>query len=598
MIDEHELRALVMNVRRGRLSRRAFTRLLATLGITGSAAAHLLGAAGHTNAQGPRAHAPSRRGGGGELRLIYWQAPVILNPHLALGVKDRDAARIFYEPLAAYDQAGGLVPVLASEIPSVEGGGVARDGLSVTWRLKRGVTWHDGRPFTADDVVFTWEYAADPASAAISGGLYREIARIEKLDSHSVKLVFSRPTPSWTLYFCGSAGEILPKHVFEPFRTRAREAPANLKPLGTGPYRIVDFKPGDILRAEINTAYHVSNRPFFDRLELKGGGDAVSAARAVLQTGQYDFASNPAVEDDILQRLEQGGKGRVDIAPGATVERILFNFSDPWADVDGERSSPKTTHPLLGDSAVREAMTLLVDRAAIVAEIYGRQGETTPNFLNAPARYRSPNTRWEFSVDKANQRLDAAGWRRGPDGVRARDGKRLRLVFQTTINAPRQKVQAIVKQACARAGVDIEVKAVVASVFFSADPGNNDTYNKFYADLQMESPPAGSPDPLRRMAAFHSRGIASKDNRWSGGNVTRWRNEEYDRLWDAAETELDLAKRTAMFIRMNDLLVQHPVLIPVLLRHVLSAAGAKLRGTNIGPWDSVLWQLPYWYRET
>jgi tetratricopeptide (TPR) repeat protein len=137
MIDEHELRALVMNVRRGRLSRRAFTRLLAMLGITGSAAAHLLGAAGHANAQGPRAHAPSRRGGGGELRLIYWQAPVILNPHLALGVKDRDAARIFYEPLAAYDQAGGLVPVLAAEIPSVEGGGVARDGLSVTWRLKR-----------------------------------------------------------------------------------------------------------------------------------------------------------------------------------------------------------------------------------------------------------------------------------------------------------------------------------------------------------------------------------------------------------------------------------------------------------------------------
>src|SRR5262249_1683418 len=215
----------------------------------------------------------------------------------------------------------------------------------------------------------------------------------------------------------------------------------NMKPIGTGPYRFVDFKPGDIVRAELNPAYHVPNRPFFDTFEMKGGGDAVSAARAVLQTGEYDYAWNMQVEDDGLLRMEQTGKGRVEIFPTGGIEHIQCNFTDPGREVDGERSSLKTTHPLLGDPAVRAALNVLVDRAAVQEQIYGRQGQATPNYLNAPQRFRSTNMRWEFNVDKANQVLDAAGWKRGADGIRAKDGKKLRLLYQTSTNAPRQKNQ-------------------------------------------------------------------------------------------------------------------------------------------------------------
>jgi peptide/nickel transport system substrate-binding protein len=242
---------------------------------------------------------------------------------------------------------------------------------------------------------------------------------------------------------------IIPKHRFEPYRgAKSREAPTNLKPVGTGPYRFVDFKPGDIVRGELNPSYHVPNRPFFDQFEMKGGGDAASAARAVLQTGEYDFAWNLQVADEILKRMEQGGKGRVDMATGGSVESIKLNNTDPWKDVDGERSSLKTTHPFLTDPAVRGALNLLVDRGAVHEEIYGRLGQATANYLNAPSRFRSRNTRWEFSVDKANQMLEAAGWKRGADGIRAKDGKRLKMVFQTSANPERQKTQAIVKQAC------------------------------------------------------------------------------------------------------------------------------------------------------
>jgi len=576
------------------LSRRELVYGLLGLGLTGPLIPELFRSAGIAHAQPKRApFTPAKRGGGGELKLLWWQAPTILNPHLAIGVKDGDGSRLFYEPLVSFDPDGKMVPVLVVEVPTVQNGGVARDGLSVTVKLKKGVQWHDGKPFTADDVVFTWEYAADPATLAVSTGQYREIARVDKLDSHTVKIVYKTPTPFWATAFRG----IIPRHVFASYKGgKSLEAPENLKPVGTGPYRIVDFKPGDIVRGEIFPGYHEPNWPFFDRVEMKGGGDAVSAARAVMQTGEYDFAWNMQVEDDVLRRMEQGGKGRVDIAWGGQVEHILCNFSDPLREVDGERSSLKAPHPFLTDPSVRTALSLLVDRASVQEQIYGRLGQTTANYLNAPSQFRSKNTRWEFSVEKAAKVLDDAGWKRGADGIRAKDGKRLRMLFQTAINAPRQKTQAIVKQAAARVGIDIELKSIVPAVYFSTDPANLDTSSHFTADLQMYSFNSGSPDPQRFMDPFVSWEASQKENKWAGRNATRWRNEEYDRLFRAAETEMDPVKRAAHFIRMNDLLTQNVVIVPFLWRGNASAVSNRLQGTEISGWDSNCWNIAHWYK--
>ena len=262
--------------------------------------------------------------------------------------------------------------MLAAEIPSVTpapstatalGDVAAQDGCGLARRppghgrrpgLQLGIR---GRPGNGD---------------GHDAGTYRTIQRVERLDDHAVKVVFSQPTPFWFDAFCGNRS-IIPKHLFDAYRgARAREAPTNLQPVGTGPYRFVDFKPGDLVRAEINPHYHVPNRPFFDTLEMKGGGDAASAARAVLQTGEYDYAWNMQVEDDILRRLEKGARAGSVFPPGG-IEHIQRNFTDPWKDVDGERSSIKTTHPTLSDPAVRQALNLLVDRSAVQEQIYGRQ---------------------------------------------------------------------------------------------------------------------------------------------------------------------------------------------------------------------------------
>lgn len=594
-MDEHALRELLREVGRGRMSRRRFGQMLAGLGLGGPMVGQLLASAGVAAAgsREPR-WTPPRRGGGGAVRVLMWDAPTMLHPHFGRGLRDFTASRIFYEPLAAVSPEGTLMPVLAEEVPSLTNGGVSPDGQWVMWRLKKNVRWHDGKPFTADDVVFNWEFAADPGTGATSRGPHEQVARVDPLDPHTVKVVFKKPQPFWASVFTG--GGLLPRHVFEPFKgAGAREAVGSVRPVGTGPYMLAEFKPGDMIRAEINPDYHVANRPFFDQVDIKGGGDAVSAARAVLQTAEYDFGYYLLVEEDVLARIEQGGKGRVIEIPTSGISHIQCNMSDPWREVNGERSNPNVPHPWLSDAAVRTALGLLIDRASIQQNLIGRNGRLTPNFLNVPDHVRSRNTSWEFSVERANRVLDEAGWTRGADGVRARDGQRLKFLFQAAANATVQKIQLVVKQAAVRAGVEIEVKAVPAAVFFSGDPSNADTTVRFLADLQMYTVFTGL-DPQFFMAQFVSWEIPTRDNRWSGRNLTRWRHVEYDRLWREAETEMDPARRAALFIRMNDMVVQGGVVMPVTWRNELHAVSHQIAGVEPNGWDSILGRIAYWHR--
>ncbi|MBR0684921.1 peptide ABC transporter substrate-binding protein [Bradyrhizobium manausense] len=595
MLDK-ELRSMIGDVKDGRMDRRTFIQRLAAVGLTAPLANQLLSIGGVAMAQSPAPYPPTKRGGGGPLKLLWWQGPTLLNPHFATGTKDQDGSRLFYEPLASWDVEGNLNPILAAEIPSVANGGLAADGKSVTWKIKPGVKWHDGKPLTADDVVFTWEYASDPATAAVSISTYADMT-VEKVADLTVRILFKNPTPFWANAFVGAYGCIIPKHLFADYKgSKSREAPTNLAPVGTGPYKFVEFKPGDLVRGQLNPDYHMPNRPYFDTIDMKGGGDAVSAARAVIQTGEFDFAWNMQVEDEVLLRLEKGGKGKTVYATGGDIEFIAINFTDPNAEVDGERSSMKTKHPILSDPNVRKALALLVDRESVKKAIYGRAGRTTANYLNGPEKFVSKNTSWEFSVEKASKLLEDAGWKVGADGIREKDGKKLKLLYQTSTNGPRQKTQAIVKQACQKAGIDVELKSVVASVFFSSDVANPDTYSKFYADIEEFQIPMTQPDPALHMRRYISANVATKENKWQGPNFPRYVNKEFDEAIAAAETETDLVKRAALYIKCNDLLWQDTVFIPVMHRLVVDASANALRPVISG-WANRTDNIQDWYRE-
>ncbi len=595
-MSQHEsfLRDALARVQRGALSRRGFVGAVASLGLPAPMAWQMLTHAGLAQAQPNFDYKPTRRGGGGTLRILSWQGPTMLNGHYSNGAKDHIASRFFYEPLATWDRDGSLYPVLAAEIPSVANGGVAKDGLSVTWKLKRGVSWHDGEPFTADDVIATWELVRNPETSAFTVGTFQTVSEARKIDSHTVQLRFPKPTPAWYEAFVGDP--VLPKKHFAAYMgTKSREAPANLKPVGTGPYRLLDFKPGDWVRAEANTAYHMSNRPFFDTVEIKGGGDSVSAARAVLQTGEYDLAWMLQVEDDVLQRMERGGQGRIDIAPGGDVEYMMLNQANPWIEHEGERSHVATRHPFLRDPAVAKAVAHMVDRDSIQRFIYGRSGTATTSFLNNPPQYQSARQGENYDLARANALLDAAGWERGAGGIRSKDGQPLKMLFQSSTNAIRQKVQTIFKQAAGQCGIDVELKATAATVFFSGDAGNPDTNARFQADLQMYTLTRGGPDPGRFMELFCSWLVATKANKYLGRNVTRWRDDDYDKTFRAAETELDPVKRAALLIKLNDLVCAAHVVVPIVARPKLTAMNNKLQAPISG-WSGESGRIFDWYK--
>jgi peptide/nickel transport system substrate-binding protein len=340
----------------------------------------------------------------------------------------------------------------------------------------------------------------------------------------------------------------------------------------------------------------VPNQPFFDALELKGGGDALSAARSVLQTAEFDFAWNLAAEDEILKRLEAAGKGKLVFLEGSDIEFICLQVTDPWNEVDGERASVKSKHPAFSDPAVRQAMAMLVDRKGIVDFIYGRGGIATGNFLNNPPRFRSPNMKWEFNIEKANQVLEAAGWKKGADGIRAKGNVKLKFVYQTSVSQPRQKTQAIVKDACSKAGIDIELKSVTAAVFFGSDVANPDTYQKFWSDMQMFTTTMTQPDPQIFMEQFTTDQISQKANKWASRNLTRWSSKEYDDTFKAAQVEFDAVKRAAMFIKLNDLVVSGGHVIPLFARPRPRGFVNKLNPV-LSAWDNDTWMLGYWSRD-
>ncbi len=534
------------------------------------------------------------------LKLLYWQAPTILNPHLSTGFKDAEASRITLEPLASFDNEGNLIPFLAAEIPSTENGGVAADGKSVTWKLKQNISWSDGQPFTAQDVVFTYQFLSNPKVGAVTAGTYDVVKNVEAVDDYTVKVNFKEVNPAWSLAFVGGEGMILPKHIYQAYNgTNAREAPANLKPVGTGAYRVVDFRPGDTVIYEPNPEFRQVNQLGFKRIELKGGGDATSAARAVLQTGDADFAYNLQVEAPVLKELETAGQGAVVSNYGALIERIVINHSDPnKVAPSGELSSIKFPHPFLSDRNVRQALNLAIDRDIIAEQLYGVTGKATPNFLVAPPEYVSSNTSYEYNPAKAKKLLDQAGWKdTNGNGIRDKNGIEMQMVFQTSVNPLRQKTQTVVKQGLQSIGVGVELKSIDPSVYFSSDASNNDTVEHFYADLQMYTTGNTSPDPGAYMNFMTCKQIPQKANNWSGDNNSRYCNPEYDRLWQEASQELDPQKRTQLFIIMNDILIKDAAVIPLVHRADVAAFSNSLTGYQLTAWDMRTWDIMNWKRQ-
>jgi len=549
------------------------------------------------------------RGQGGTLTLLYFQAPTVVNPHLSPGTKDLSASRLTYEPLASFDKDSQLTPFLAAEVPSLENGQVAADGSSVTWKLKQDIKWADGEPFTADDVLFTYQYIMNADVKSSSAGSYGEVESVEVLDDYTVKVNFKQPTAAWYAPFVGPFGMIIPRHVFEEFNgANFADAPANLEAVGTGPYFVSEYRKEDVLIIggnavstvkiiyQINPYFREPDKPFFSKVELQGGGDLNLAGQAA-KDGAVDFAWNLALSEDTLVDIESGGKMQVIAPPSAFVERIMINFTDPNKETaDGERSSLQFPHPFLSDLKVRQAISMAIDREAIAAP-YGRGGKLTTNILAEPSFYASPNNAFNYNPQKAAQLLDEAGWvDSNSDGVREKDGVELRLVFQTSIQALRQAAQEQVKKDLEAIGFAVELKQIDSSIFLGPPKDTTDTRRQFYADFEEFAFSNKSPDPTAYMAGWVCDQAAQKENDWSLPNWSRYCNPEFDALFHQAAAELDPEKRTELFVRMNELLIQDVAVIPLVNTTQPMAISVDLKGYEATPWDVEVWKIADWYK--
>ena len=541
------------------------------------------------------------RGSDGNVSIIYWQAPSILNPYLSGGTKDIESSSMIIEPLARYNETGALVPFLAEEIPTVANGGVSGDLKSITWKLKSGLKWSDGSAVTSADVKFTGEYCMDPDGGCAQLEKFDGVTSIATPDDRTIVVSFSAPKPNPYGPFVGGQTPILQKKQFA--NCMGAKAPnctaENFGPIGTGPFVVTEFKPNDVIQMKANDNYRDPNKPAFATVTFKGGGDATAAGRSVLETGEFDYAWNLQLAPEVIANMEKAGKGVAIAGFGPLVERLEMNMTDPSPSLDADtRSTRKAPHPFLTDINVRKALSMAIDRPLLVEIGYGKAGDVTCDLVPAPDLYAAKNTHcFKQDIAGANALLEKAGWKKGSDGIRAKDGVKLSILYQTSTNAVRQDFQALIKEWWQQIGVETELRNLNASVFFGGDPGSPDTYQKFYADVEMYANTFDGTDPQAYLSAYRCGNEPKPESQWQGANINRYCDPAYDALLDKLSATGDLKKRGEIGIQLNNMLTKDSyTIVPLVHRGRVSAHAKSLGGVVLNTWDSELWNVADWYR--
>ncbi|MGI8689757.1 MAG: peptide ABC transporter substrate-binding protein [Thermomicrobiales bacterium] len=532
----------------------------------------------------------TKRGEGGPLRLLWWQAPVILNVHLSNGTKDTDASSLVTEPLARISSKSIIpdIPVLAKEIPSVQNGEISADYTTVTWKLKDGVTWSDGQPFTADDVVFTWQFIMKPENGSTSTSLYSDIDKVEAVDPTTAKITFKAPAAAWFVPYVGDGGEILPKHVVGTCPD-SKNCDFNQKPVGTGAYVVTDFKAGDTVTYKANEKFREPNAPYFATVELKGGGDATTAAKAV-QTGQADFAWNLTVTPEVIKQLTDAGK-TVATPSGFYVEQLELNMADPRNEVDGELSNAKSKNPYFSDPLVRQAFSYVVDRDSIAKNLWGPGGVAGNTLI--PVVRGDKGAPYSYGLKKAADLLDQAGWKKGSDGIREKDGVKMNMTFRSSIVPQRDKEAQVIKESLKQLGINLDIRSVDASVYFGK-PDNPDSAIRFTTDINMLATGSSKPDPQSFFEGFTTAQMPSKANNWGGSNINRWSDAKYDQMYDQFKRELDAEKRKTISEQLDSYIIAAGIRVPMIIRNDVYATRPDLINVEYSPFSSEAWNVGHW----
>jgi peptide/nickel transport system substrate-binding protein len=499
---------------------------------------------------------------------------------------ERVLRNALWASVAPFDEHWVRRPMLVEKIPSIKDGDwvvLPNNKMQVTWKLKRGFTWHDGKPVTALDYRFTYGMLRHPLTPTIRRFILRKVDNVlvpTPDDPYTLVVQWNERWPFANVHPFGSGGDVIyPRHALEPAYLKD---PSKLKvhpywraPVANGPYRFVAWVPGSSITLEANERWP-SGRPRVKRLVFQFILDS-TVLQANVIAGSVDATEigNFSVDQmvDIERRNPQVASHYTE---SMRWERVDFNLDNEW----------------LKDKRVRQALAYAIDREGMFQALFRGRQPVAHSWIAPKHPAYNPNVRkYAYDPVRARALLAEAGFTPGPDGIlRDPRGTRVELVFMTTAgNAAREQVQQIVKEQLKQVGIEVRIDNRPASVFFSTvAPRRQFPHLAMYTSVF-------SPEDTA-FDRFHSSQIPSEANNWEGNNRTGWRNAESDRLMEQIIGELDPARRDALLRQHQALVAEELPSLPLYFGLSLTTAHKGIRNVKpVGlegsylPWNAWEW---------
>lgn len=498
------------------------------------------------------------------------QEPTAFNPLMPKIEVDDNVHFSIFDALFRIDATGEIVPNLATEVPTLENGGISEDGLEWRVRLREDVKWHDGEPFTAEDVKFTLELIVDPDFRAWRTSGHDLVRDITVVSPTEISWRMEEPFAPYLSFLTETF--IVPAHILAA-AGNPNEAPFNLQPVGTGSFKWGERTAGDNLTLVANPDYH-GDGPYIEELIFRYIPD-MTVLFTQFQSGSIDVVGRSYITQDNYEAAQALPDRQVDLVPAPSVESIYLNLE----------------RPQFQDPAVRQALYHALDRASIIDVLYYGLPKATETFMPPQSMYYHDGLpSQEFNLDRAREILDEAGWMPGSDGVREKDGVRLEFTNSTTTGAHlREQTQQFVQQTFAEIGVRMNIENMPAAVMW----GDHWVLSQF--DTVMVGITyliAADPDVTNR---FHTDAIAAQGG--NGSNTGQYSNPEVDALLEKGARTFDPEERKAIYREAQEIIRGELPFLPLFSYTQVYGRKAGLEGfvpntnTRSETWNAASW---YW----
>ncbi len=525
---------------------------------------------------------------GGKVTMAVWQSPITLNALLGTQTVMDEVLVFVQEGMSKVMPNGTRVPNLAKEIPTVQNGGVSADGKTVTWKLKEGLVYSDGKPVTCSDFKFTWQAWMTPGQGVVSTTGYDKVETVDCPDPNTVVIKFKEfYAPYLTLF----ASDLIPQHAAGAL-TDMKNWAFNRKPIGTGPFKIDEWQADAFITMSRNPNYREKDKPYLDQVVIRIVPSS-EVAMQLLNSGEVDIMWNNTEADFPLLEKMAGVKISTPLQIGG--ERLFLNMAE-----NKDPSDPTKPHLILSDVKVRLAIGYGINKQRIIDKLLYGKAQPGSSELNA-GYFNCTNVKaYPYDPEKAKQLLTEAGWVPGPDGIRvakgakvAPDGTRLRLKYSTTSgNKLREDSQVLIVEDMKAIGVELFIENAPSSVVIgnwdAASPRRRGNF-----DIIMYTTNAGIDPHSQMMNLWYSKNIPSEQNK-GGVNYTRLNDPKVDAILDQASKEPDTAKRKDLYCQLAQYTYDNANMIYLYQRLDLDSYRDRLLGWVENAWDNNGWNSENW----